>query len=249
MTEASRLEEFEVDCFDKQDAAFEVPVRAFLRRSGLGHVYDELLRPTMEEGSTLVALAQRQRPWPPWGVGARTVSAMAIATPVAERTAGLGGVIAADEEATEVGLLAAVYQALLDGLSERGVERVHYVVREGGRFGERLMGAAGFERSSNLILTEEARYWLHDAEIPSHRRALGIEGRDGDELITGDGLDAEAFERTALFLLGVSRALDPWWRESVRAAEVIANTGPGQVAEGLPPGGPPKPGQEGTAPA
>jgi hypothetical protein len=168
---------------------------------------------------------------------------------VAEGAAGMAGVIAAAEEATEIGLLAAVYQALLDGLAERGVERVHYVVREGGRFGERLVGAAGFERTSNLILTEEARYWLHDAEIATHRRALGIDGRDRDELILGGALDGEAFERTALFLLGTARALEPWWREQLRVAELIANTGPGRVAECLPPGGPPKPGQEQTIPA
>jgi hypothetical protein len=239
MNGKDRLEEFELDCFEAVDAAFEVPVRAFLRRVGLGHHYDELLRPTMEEGSTLVALAVRRRPWPPWGVGARTVSAMAVATAVTDSTAGLAGMLAVPEEATSVGLLAAVHQTLLDGLAERGV-RPHLVVKEGSELGGRIAAAAGFEPTSNLILTEDARYWLHDADIAVHKEALGIEGRSADELIAGEAWEGRAFESTALFLLGVSRALEPWWREEVRAAEVIANTGPGRVAECLPPGGPPK---------
>jgi hypothetical protein len=239
-----RLEQFELDCYDTADTAFEVPVRAFLRRGGLEHVFDELLRPTMAENSTLVALAVRNRPWPPWGVGARTVSALAIATPVTETTAGITGVLAVPEETTSIALLAGVYRTLLDGLGERGVERVHLVVKEGSSFGERLVAAAGFEPTSNLMLTEDARYWLHDSDLVRHRSALAINDCTVDELVSGEALSGAAFDRCALFLFGVSRALDPWWRELIRAPDIIANTGPGRVAECLPPGGPPKRGAD-----
>ncbi|HEY6550663.1 MAG TPA: hypothetical protein VIY71_05625 [Solirubrobacterales bacterium] len=246
MSGNDRLEEFEIDCYEVADTAFEVPVRAFLRRIDLGYVYDELLRPTLEEGSALVALAVRRRPWPPWGIGARTVSAMAIATSVSDATAGLTGVLVAPEEATSIGLLAASHHTLLDGLQARGVEMAHHVIKEGSEFGERLAAAAGFERTSSLILSEDARYWLHAADIARHREALGIDGEDVDRLISGEALDDETLDRVSLYLLGISRAIDPWWREQVRAGEVIANTGPGRVAECLPPGGPPpkKLGQE-----
>ncbi|MGB2712156.1 MAG: hypothetical protein WBC33_11650 [Conexibacter sp.] len=235
-----RLEEFQLDCYDTPDREFEVPVRAFLRRIGIPHVFDELLRPTMEEGSTLVALAVRQRPWPPWGIGARSVSALALATPVGDTSAGLASVLTVPEEAAAVELQAAVHHTLLEGLVGRGVERVHFVVKEGSPFGERIVAGAGFEPTSNLVLTEEARYWLHEANLSSHRQAIGIDNASADELITGEALDNGAFERAALFLLGVSRALEPWWREDVRSSEIIANTGPGRVAECLPPGGPPR---------
>jgi hypothetical protein len=239
----TRLDTFELEYHDTLDADLEPPVRAFLRRVGLGHVYDELLRPTMAEGATVVAMAVKRRPWPPWGVGAMTLSAMAIATSVDRRTAGVCAVLAVPEEATAIPLHAATYVTLLEGLADRGVERVHHVVREGSELGHRIGAIAGLEPSPHLILTEHARYWLHDAEIARHRDAIGLSEHGVDELLAGEGLAHGAFDRVALFLLGVSAALAPWWREEVAAGEIIANTGPGRVAECLPPGGPPKHGE------
>jgi hypothetical protein len=241
-SDTNRLEEFEFDCFDAINPSFEVPARAFLRRIGLGHLFDELVRPSLDAGSALVAVAQRRRPWPPWGIGARTFSAIEIALPVGEGTAGLTSVLAVPEEATQIGLLAAVHTTLLQGLSERGVERVHFVVREAAPFSERIVAAAGFTPTSQLLLTESSRYWLYDASVEEHRRALGIQEAGPDDLLTGDALHGEHYDRAALFLLGVSQVLNPSWLELLEAAEIIANTGPGRVAECLPPGGPPRPG-------
>ncbi|MEV6778650.1 hypothetical protein [Streptomyces syringium] len=234
------LEEFELDCVSTVSTSFEVPARAFLRRIGLARLFDELIRPTLDEGSALVAVAQRTRPWPPWGVGARTISALEIALPLAEGTAGLTSVLAAPEESTEIGLLAAVHATLLDGVAERGVERVHLTVREGAVFSERLLRCAGFQRTDSLMLTEHARYWLHDADIEGHRRAIGLDSAGTDELLTGEALEGDRYSRAALFLLGVSRALAPSWHEELTAGEIIANTGPGMVAQCLPPGGVPR---------
>ncbi|MGW7297488.1 hypothetical protein [Streptomyces sp. NPDC054829] len=235
----NRLEEFELDCVSEVDPSFDVPARAFLRRIGRSRLFDELIRPALDEGSALVAVARRTRPWPPWGIGARTISAMEIAVPRAEGTAGLTSVLAVPEEGTEIGLLAAVHATLLDGLAERGVDRVHLTVREGAAFGEWLAARAGFERSDSLVLTEHSRYWLHDAPIEEHRRAIGIEGADVDDLVTGGALKEDAYASAALYLLGVTQALGPSWDEQLIAGEIIANTGPGMVAACLPPGGPP----------
>ena len=84
---------------------------------------------------------------------------------------------------------------------------------------------------------------MHDAEIARHRDAIGLSEQSVDGLLAGDGFARGTFDRVALFLLAVSTALAPWWREEVAAGEIIANTGPGRVAECLPPGGPPKHGE------
>ncbi|OEJ36538.1 hypothetical protein [Streptomyces agglomeratus] len=235
----NRLEEFEFDCVSAVDPSFEVPARAFLRRIGRSRLFDELIRPALDEGSALVAVAQRTRPWPPWGIGARTISAMEIAVPRAEGAAGLTSVLAVPEESTEIGLLSAVHATLLDGLADRGVERVHLTVREGAAFGEWLASGAGFARSDSLVLTEHSRYWLHDATISEHRRAIGLEEANVDDLLTGGALKGDAYTRAVVYLLGVAQALAPSWDEQLTAGEVIANTGPGMVARCLPPGGPP----------
>ncbi|MEU1817002.1 hypothetical protein ABZ543_17665 [Streptomyces roseifaciens] len=131
-------------------------------------------------------------------------------------------------------------------------ERVRPTVREGAAFSTWLLGEAGFGRSDSLVLTEHSRYWLHDATIEVHRQAIGLGDAGADELLTGEAFKNggsggrnstsagdDRYARAALFLLGVHRALEPAWREELPAGEVIANTGPGMVAQCLPPGGVP----------
>jgi hypothetical protein len=234
-----RIEQFRFETLDKPDERLVPPLRAFFRRLEVGHIYDEVILPTLQEGSSLITVAIRDRPWPPWGIGAQSISALVFFHPIGEGTAGLGNVFVAEEEQTSIGLMAAVYMEGINQLAQRGVERVHFVVREEAPFSSRVLAMAGFERTSHPFLTEYARYWLHDALLNDHTTALGLQDTSTIRLLA-DEIDSRDYERTALFLLTLNLSFMPYWKDRLRITEVIPNTGIARVAECAPPGGPPK---------
>src|SRR5215208_628223 len=243
---SERIELFRCETLDGPDEKLAPAIQAFFRRLGVAHVYDEAVLPTLQDSSSLVTVAVRDRPWPPWGIGAQAVSALAFFHPVSDGNAGLGNVFVADEEQTSVGLIAAVYKEALDQLARRRVDKVHFVVREEAALSIHVLGAAGFQRTSHPFLTEQSRYWLHETDIGAHITALGLQDSSPLELLA-DQFKGGAFDRIALFLITLNLSFLPYWQDRLRSPEIIPNTGIARVAECLPPGGPPAPQGEETS--
>ena len=235
---SNRIEQFRLETLDEPDDKLAPAMRSFFRRLGVGHIYPEVILPTLQDGSSLVTVAIHDRPWPPWGIGAQAVSALAFFHPVSDGHAGLSNVFVVEEEQTSVGLIAAVYREALDQLARRGVERAHFVVRDEAALSMHVLGEAGFQRTSHPFLTEQARYWLYEAELGDHIAALGLQDSSPLELLA-DQFEGAAFDRVALFLMTLNLSFLPYWQDRLRAPEIIPNTGIAANAECLPPGGTP----------
>ena len=65
-----------IDLFEELSQTAVAALRSFFRRLGAPHLLDEVILPTLQEGDTRIFAAVRDRPWPPWGLGARHVSAV-----------------------------------------------------------------------------------------------------------------------------------------------------------------------------
>ena len=167
-------------------------------------------------------MAIRDRPWPPFGPGAQTISALTVFHPVSEDTAGLGNVFLVDEELTSMGLMMAVYREGLDQLTERGIQLVHWVVRENAPLSTRVLLECGFAVTDLPYVTDGARYWIYEAPIESHLGALGFRDRTPLQLLAGD-VDADRFDRAALYLTAINLSFLPYWADRVRDPEVIPN--------------------------
>lgn len=233
-----RTDLFRLVTLTKPDDKLAPALRAFFRRADLPHVFDELLWPALHEGNSLAVAALRDRPWPPWGLGAVSVSALCLCHPIDTARAGVGGVIAVPEEEASVGLLAAVYREAVAKLAERGVTAVQHVVRANTFLAGRVLAGAGFVDHKHPVVTDDAAYRLHEAPIAAHLSALGLADRTPLQLIAEEFSHA-AFDRLALYLLTVAQQFTLHWKDAVRAAEVIPHTALARVAECLPPGGPP----------
>jgi len=233
-----RTEQFRFVCLTEHDSKLAIPIQAFFRRIGLPRVFDELVSPGLEEGSGMAVMAMRDRPWPPWGIGAQSVSAFTFIYPIGEGRAGLSNVFALPEEELSIGLLAAVDREGLNVLAEHSTNRIHFVTRDGSHLSARVLAGAGFEETGIPYITNEARYCFHEAELSSHLAALGIADCTPLQLL-GEEFPEAALDRIALYLLTLNASFGGYWRETVRAPEVIPNTAVARVAASAPPGGPP----------
>ncbi|HEX8767318.1 MAG TPA: hypothetical protein VF714_03055, partial [Jatrophihabitans sp.] len=75
-----------IDRVDEMDSHLAVATMSFFRRLGIPHLYSERIAPTLEGGDSQVFLAARDRPWPPWGLGARSIGALCQVHPVGKST-------------------------------------------------------------------------------------------------------------------------------------------------------------------
>jgi len=233
-----RTEQFRFVSVTEEDAKSTLAMRTFFRRIGLSRVYDEMVAPGLQDGSGLAVMAVRDRPWPPFGIGAQSVSAMCFIYPIGEGRAGMANVFALPEEELSIGLLAAVYREALDVLAERGTKWVHFVTREDSNFAAHVLRNAGFEETGIPYITDAARYCFHEAGIAAHLGALGIADSTPLQLLA-DEFPESTLERVALYLLMLDRTFSGFWNESVKAPEIIPNMAVARVAACAPPGGPP----------
>lgn len=234
-----RTEQFRFINLTENDPRAMLAVRAFFRRIGLSRVYDELVVPGLDEGSGMAVMAVRDRPWPPFGIGAHSVSALCFVYPIGEGRAGLANVFALPEEELSVGLLGAVYREALALLAERGVEHVHFVTREGAHLPAHVLSKVGFERTGIPYITDAARYTFFEAAISSHLAALGVNEMTPLQLV-GDECSEAVLDRLSLFLLTVNAAFAAYWADTLSAPLLIPNTAVPRVSACNPPGGVPR---------
>jgi hypothetical protein len=213
-----------IESFEKIDASLAAPLRSFFRRIGHAHVYDEHIVPVMADGSALGVTAVKDRAWPPWGVGAQTIHALAIASPVTSDDAGLSNVFVLEEDVGNIGLMAAVYWEMLNSLARRGVKEISYIILDGSIFAGRVLAGLGFKPTEELFLSHGSRYNVYTCELQAHSKAMMLHQTQSPELMDGN-LDDATFTAMVQVMAATSIGSLPFWSGRPGLPEVLPNTG------------------------
>jgi 2OG-Fe(II) oxygenase superfamily len=188
-----------IDMFDELSDLTRADLRGFFRKMGATHLFEEVVVPLLREGDSQVFVAVRDRPWPPWGLGARNVSAACQIHLVGDQTYGISPVYVGDEDLTNVGLVAAVYKELLEYLvasSERA--EVNYLVADGSTLADHVLQSHGFQSTQDVFITEGARYFTYTIRAEDLLKQLRLDTIETPDLLLHD-VPAETLERNALF--------------------------------------------------
>lgn len=236
---AKRNDVVRIDACDELDEYLAASLRTFFRHLGVPHLFDERIAPALSSGDSRLFAAVRDRPWPPWGVGARKVCALCHVQSIGEGLHGLGPVYVTDEDATNIGLVGALLKEVLEEVGSEEKAEVSYLVVEGSVMASRVLAASGFRQTDDVVLTDKARYFFHRAEAQQLLEQLGLAKVSVPELLAHE-IDDHTFERTALFYgtLNLAGHPHPWDEFLVR--EIIAIEA-GLFNASLPGGVPPTP--------
>lgn len=238
---AQKNETARMETYEEIDETTRLPLLNFCRRLDAPQIYWERVLPTLERKDAHAIAAVRDRPWPPWGLGAQKIDAVCIVHPVGADSVAVSPVYVTDEDVTNVGLIAAVYNEALQTLDTTYGEgaTVSYLVIEGSILADRVLTASGFQRTDDLFLTEEARYNIYSADARQLRKHLGLVDVSIGDLLAHD-VDPETLERNALFHWTIHLATRGGLLDKVRRPEMIPIDG-GLFDASLPGGVPPGP--------
>jgi Rps23 Pro-64 3,4-dihydroxylase Tpa1-like proline 4-hydroxylase len=187
-----------IDVFDELSAQALAAVRHFARRLGAPHLVDEVFLPTLAEGDCQIVAAVRDRPWPPWGLGAREVVALCMTHAIDDASYAVSPVYALVPELTNVGMISAVFKEALDQLAARPYAEVCYLAAEDSTLADCVLRRAGFERSEDVFVTSQARYHTYRAPVQKVLGALSLEVTSTPDLLA-HAIDPKALREQALF--------------------------------------------------
>jgi 2OG-Fe(II) oxygenase superfamily len=234
-----RNEATRIDLFDEVNELSAAALRSFFRRMHAPHLYDEIVLPLLSEGDSQIFAAVRDRPWPPWGLGARYVTAVCQTHLVGDDTYGISPVYVCDEDLSNAGLIAAVYKEVVEYLATNERAEINYLLAEGSTLADHVLRTVGFEKTEDVFLTEAARYFTYRIEARKLIEALGLTEVATPDLLAHE-FDAELLARNALFHSTVylgSRA--DWtassWAVAAEIAQLVRGghyTKPGGVPTG-----------------
>lgn len=175
-----------IDVFEEPSTTWVAALKQFFRHLGAPQYVDEVLLPTLELGDTQVFCAVRDRPWPPWGLGARTISAVCEAHEVAPESWAISPVYIAEEDVTNVGLVCAIYKEVLQSLAISKTSEVCYLAVEGSVLADYALSSVGFRRDEDVFLTEKARYFTYRASAGKLLKQLKLEKLTTPDLLAHD---------------------------------------------------------------
>jgi Rps23 Pro-64 3,4-dihydroxylase Tpa1-like proline 4-hydroxylase len=208
-----------IDIFDELSGLAEAALRAFFRRMQAPHLLDEVVLPLLKEGDSQVFAAVRDRPWPPWGLGARHISGVCQIHLVGDDSYGLSPVYVADEDLSNVALQAAVYKEALEYLVLSRRAEIQYLVADGSVLADHVMRSTGFERTDDVFLTEHARYFTYRMDAADLLKSLGLTDIETPDLLAYE-VDPDTLERNARFHSTVYLASRPEWAGEHLASEI-----------------------------
>jgi hypothetical protein len=197
-----------IDQLQEMDPHSAVALMSFFRRLDVPYLFHERVLPSIEAGESTVFIASRDRPWPPWGLEARTVAAFCHVRAVSPTGVGLSPIYVADEDATNLGLIAAVYAEVLEELTRSERTEVNYLVVDGSTYASRVLRSYGFARSEDLVDTGRHRYVFYRTDASELRQRLGLDRVGVPELLAQE-LDDETFQRHALYFSTLEIASQP----------------------------------------
>lgn len=191
-----------IDVFEELSPTAAAALRAFFRGLGAPHYVDEVIVPTMELGDAQIFCSVRDRPWPPWGLGARTISAVCEVHAIAPESWAISPVLLSHDDATNVGLACALYREVLQSLAVSKTAEVCYLVAEGSMLIDHLLQSNGFSADDDVFLTEQTRYFTYRANVNELIATLGLDSVTTPDLLAQDA-SMELLIHNALFHLGI----------------------------------------------
>lgn len=207
---------------------------SFLRRLGLAHLLDEVLVPLAATSRTTAAVAFEERPWPPSGIGARTLRALAVAVVGEDRQSLFTPVFLSPQHATNIGLASAMTKLLLEHLADTGTEWVTVFVNERSAVVSGELSDAGFVPRQARVLTAETEFKAYATSPATLLRSLGLDSvRLGDVLTLS--LDRRQISRLTAFHLTLAAGIAAHWADDTRWADIFP--GFDDLVLTLPPGG------------
>lgn len=215
-----RNDEIRVDVIDGLDDENSIPVRAFFRKLGMPQFFEERIRPTLMHDESRIYAAFRDRPWPPWGLGAHRLHALCVVHPVGEGSVAVSPVFADEEDQTNIGLLAAVHREALEDISRGDATELNYAVIEGSVLADRVLRDNGFTPSDDILLTEEARYNIYRGDVAGLMKGLGLDELSSHELLAHD-FDDTVLDRNALFHGAFTLGALPGLLERIGRPEIV----------------------------
>lgn len=228
-----------VDSFHSlDDHNVAASLMTFFRQLSAGFVYDEHIAPSMKDGSSTLFTAVRERPWPPWGLGARRIGAVCQVHTIAEASFGISPVLTSDEDRTNLGLVIAVYKEALDFITRKQKAEVNYLVIEGAVLADRALRASGFQRTDDAVVTHDGKYHFYRADAAQLAAHLGLQKAGVPNLLAHE-IDDQTFERNAYFHLSIATAAGSLVRDWARRELLTAIAGLFHAS--LPGGVPPTP--------
>jgi Rps23 Pro-64 3,4-dihydroxylase Tpa1-like proline 4-hydroxylase len=172
-----------IDQFDELNDLTIAALRSFFRRMGTPHLLDEVVLPMFNEGDSQIFAAVRDRPWPPWGLGARHISAVCQVHLVGDDTYGISPVYVTDEDLTNVGLISALYKEALAYLALNKRAEINYLVVEGSTLAHVILTSVGFQKTEDVFLTESARYFTYRIRAEKLMQGLLLENVSTPDLL------------------------------------------------------------------
>jgi hypothetical protein len=234
-----RNEGIRLEVIDLLDDEGQGEVLEFFRALDALHVYWEYLLPSARQGDGLAVAALRERPWPPWGVGAVQVQGLFYVYPLDEQRAGVGGIFIRPEQVGNVGMAAALYRAALDEARRQGHTGIAWLVRDHAALADRVLRNVGFiaaeEDENRFYLSEGVGYSLYLATTEAVLGTLGLEERDERSLLSFDFGDRTG-DRMATLYPTVQVSMEAWVRDPHGPSELRPIFS--RVAEGYEPGVP-----------
>lgn len=215
-------------------SGFRPELAAFLRQLRLGHLLEEVLAPLAASARTKSVLAFEERPWPPSGIGARTVHALAVAVQGTDGQAVYTPAFLSPRDATNIGLAAAMTKLVFEDLADDGVEWVSLFVNGQSAVVSGELSRVGFVPREARVMTGEAEFTAYTANPSAALKALGLDTvRLGDVLSLN--LDPGHISRLTAFHLALTAGITAHWGGDTRWADVFP--GFDELLMTLPPGG------------
>jgi hypothetical protein len=195
-------------------------LREFARRIGAPHLIDEVILPILHEGDSQIVIAVQDRPWPPWGLGARRISALCQTHLVSDASHAISPVHVTDADLTNIGMISAVFKEALEQLAVDPRAEICYLVAEGSTLVDHVLTSLGFTRTEDVFVTWAGRYYTYRAPVGEVLKNLGLDQLGTADLLAHD-MPSTLLEKNALFhqtMLDGARA--EWAAEGNLASEI-----------------------------
>lgn len=212
---------------------YRAELSGLLRSNGVGHLLDEVFTPLSSNVRMRAALAFLERPWPPAGVGARSLRGFMLAVVGSDGQALLTPSLVSVGSITNVGMAAALTKLLLEDIAREGIDWVAIFVNDRSRVVAAELHDAGFERRQARVVTADTQFTAFGAAPTDVLERLGLaDTRLGDVLNLN--LSRPEVARLTSFHLALAAGVANYWADRPQLAEIF----PGFIDwAALPPGG------------
>src|SRR5262245_35488636 len=209
-----------IDVFEELNPHTMAAIRSFTRWLGAPHLLDEVILPTLQEGDSQILTAVQDRPWPPWGLGARRIVALCQTHGIGDESYAVSPVYVTEEDLTNVGMICAVFKEAVEQLTNSPRAEICYLVAEGSTLADYVLTTNGFKKSDDVFVNWAGRYHTYRAPAARVLEILGISQHSTPDLLAHD-LSPDALQKNALFhqtLISGSRAE---WAAERAVSEII----------------------------